>query len=173
MLTKEGIEKYFMAEKAESWIFMAIGIAGIAAAVIFFFAIKTPVYKGAAIPLLAVGLLLGVVGYTVYNRSDEDRIRNVYAFGMNPGQLKEKELPRMEVVMKNFVLYRYVEIVLALLGIGLFFYFNNNPSQSFWKGLGAGLAIMALLALTADYFAEKRGQVYLNGIKDFVENKLK
>ena len=173
MITKEDIEKYFMAEKAESWIFMAIGFAGIITALIFFFVMKAPAYKGAAIPLVAVGLLLGAVGYTVYKRSDEDRIRNVYALTMNPGELKEKELPRMEVVMKNFVLYRYVEIGLALLGIVLFIYFKNNTTQSFWKGFGAGLVIMAMLALTADYFAEKRGHIYLDGIKGFIKTNPK
>ena len=135
MLTKEDIEKYFMAEKAESWIFMAIGIISIITAAIFFFVMKTPAYKGAAIPLLAVGLLLGTVGYTVYKRSDEDRIRNVYALTMNPGELKEKELPRMEVVMKNFMVYRYVEIALALLGMLLFFCCGGGQAHSFWKGV--------------------------------------
>lgn len=165
MFTKTDIEKYFNAEKSESWVFMAIGIMGIIMAIVFFFGFKTIFYKGAAIPLLLVGLLLGTVGYTVYKRSDEDRLRNVYAYDMNPSELKEKEIPRMETVMKNFVLYRYVEIALALIGIGLFFYLKNNEAQFFWKGFSLTLAIMALLALSADYFAEKRGHVYLNGLK--------
>lgn len=168
MLTKEAIEKYFLAEKAESWIFMAIGIAGIVMGIIAVFFLRTSFYKGLAIPLVLVGLLLGIVGFTVYKRSDEDRKRNVYALGINPGELKQKELPRMEVVMKNFVLYRYVEIALALLGIALFFYFNSKEAQLFWKGFGMALAIMALLALTADYFAEKRGNIYLIQLKDFI-----
>ena len=145
MLTKEAIEKYFLAEKTESCVFIAIGITGMLLSVIAFFFLKTSFYKGAAIPLLLIGLLLGIIGFTVYKRSDEDRIRNVYALGMNPGELKEKELPRMEVVMKNFIVYRYVEIVLALLGIALFFYFNKNEAQSFWKGVGVALASLRSL----------------------------
>ena len=168
MLTKEAIEKYFMAEKAASWIYMVIGIAGMLLAIYAFCFFKTSFFKGAALPLLLIGLLLGIIGFTIYKRSDEDRIRNVYALGMNPGELKYKELPRMEVVMKNFIVYRYVEIALAILGIALFFYFNNNQAQSFWKGVGIALAIMALLALTADYFAEKRGLIYISQLKDFV-----
>ncbi len=62
MFTKTDIEKYFTAEKQESLLFMLIGIAGIVAALILFFFLKTNFYKGAAIPLLLVGLLLGVVG---------------------------------------------------------------------------------------------------------------
>jgi hypothetical protein len=173
MFTKADIEKYFNAEKQESLLFLGIGVAGIIVAIAFFFFLKTPFYKGAAIPPLLVGLLLGVVGYTVYNRSDEDRKRNVYAYDMNPQQLKEKELPRMQVVMKNFVIYRYTEIGLAVLGIGLFYYFRNNEASYFWKGFGLTLTIMSLLALFADYFAEKRGLVYINGVESFVNRTIK
>ena len=60
-----------------------------------FFFLKSNFYKGAAIPFVLIGLLLGIVGYTVYNRSDADRTRNVYAYDMNPSQLKNKELMRV------------------------------------------------------------------------------
>lgn len=171
MFTKSDIEKYFNAEKAESLLFLSIGIVGIVAAIVFLVVLKTQFTKGAAIPLALVGLLLGIVGYTVYARSDSDRIRNVYAYDMNPGELKEKEIPRMEAVMKNFVIYRYTEIALALLGLVLFFYFRTNLNQQFWAGLGIGLFAMAVLALFADYFAEKRGHVYMKGLKEFVSKK--
>jgi hypothetical protein len=168
MFTKADIEKYFMAEKQESLLFVGVGIAAIVLAVVFYFVCKTPFYRGAAIPLLLVGLLLGVVGFTVYKRSDSDRLRNVYAYDMNPGELKGKEMPRMATVMKNFVIYRYTEILLAIIGTVLFFYFRNNAARQFWCGLGCTLAIMALIALAADYFAEKRGKVYINGLQGFV-----
>lgn len=167
MFTKADIEKYFTAEKAESLVFLAIGIGAIVLAVVFYFGLKTNFYKGAAISLLLVGLLLGTVGFTVYKRSDGDRNRNEYAYDKNPGELKNKELPRMETVMKNFIIYRYVEIALAVIGILLFLWFKNDESKIFWKGFGIALAIMAVLALTADYFAEKRGHVYLKGLKEF------
>jgi uncharacterized membrane protein len=170
MFTKTDIEKYFIAEKSESLLFLLIGIAGIVTSVVFFFFLKTNFYKGAAIPLLLIGLLLGIVGFTVYNRSDADRKRNVYAYDANPSELKLKELPRMQTVMQNFVIYRWVEIVLAAAGIALFFYFRNNEMQTFWKGFGAALAIMAILALTADYFAEARGKVYIKGLTAFTES---
>lgn len=167
MFTKTDIEKYFTAEKSESLLFLSIGIAGVVVAVIFFFFLKTNFYKGAAIPLVLIGLLLGIVGFTVYKRSDADRIRVTYAYDMNPQDLKQKELPRMHTVMKNFIIYRWVEIVLAIAGIALFLYFRNNAAQTFWKGFGLTLAIMALLGLTADYFAEARGKIYTKGLQEF------
>lgn len=171
MFIKTDIEKYFTAEKSESLLFLIIGIAGIITAVVFFFFLKTSFYKGAAIPLLLIGLLLGIVGFTVYKRSDGDRIRNVYAYGANPSELKIKELPRMQTVMQNFVIYRWVEIVLAATGIVLFLYFRNNEMQTFWKGFGLALAVMALIALTADYFAEARGKIYIKGLEEFTGAK--
>lgn len=171
MFNKADIEKYFNAEKGESFIFMAIGILGIIAAIIFFFVVKTNFYKGAAVPLVLLGLLLGVVGFTVYRSSDKQRVDNVYAYDMNPGALNTREIPRMEVVMKNFVVYRYLEIALAIAGIFLFIYFRNNLDKQFWAGLGIGLFIMSILALGADYFAEKRGHIYLNGLKEFINSR--
>lgn len=79
---------------------MVLGIAAIVAALLFFFTGMINFYKGAAIPFLLIGLLLTVVGYTVFTRSDDDRERNVYACNMNPSALKEKELPRRRSVMK-------------------------------------------------------------------------
>lgn len=169
MFTKTEIEKYFTGEKQESLVFLGIGIAAIAAAIIFLLIIKTSFYNGMAWPLIIIGLVMTVVGYTIFKRSDDDRKRNVYAYDMNPGQLKEKEIPRMEVVMKSFVTYRYVEIILAATGLFLCFYFNHKPAYSFWQGLGLGLSIMALLGLGADYFAEQRGRIYLDGLKSFVQ----
>ena len=167
MFTKAEIEKYFNAEKQESLLFMLIGVAGIIAALVFFFFLKTNFYKGAAIPFMLVGLLLAMVGYIVYKRSDDDRIRNVYAYDMNPSQLKEKELPRMQTVMKNFVIVRWVEIFLFLVGAALYVYFIRDFNNDFWRGLGLALAVMALIALTADYFAERRGKIYKKGIQSF------
>ena len=73
----------------------------------------------------------------------------------------------MKTVMKSFIVYRWVEIVLFLVGAGLYIYFIRDFRQDFWRGFGFALAIMALLALAADYFAEKRGHVYLNGLESF------
>lgn len=165
MFTKADIEKYFNAEKQESLLFMLIGVAGIIAAFVFFFFLKTNFYKGAAIPFMLVGLLLAMVGYIVYKRSDADRQRNVYAYDMNPTELKDKELPRMKTVMKNFVIYRYTEIFLFLVGTTLYIYFIRDFTKDFWRGFGLALAIMAILALTADFFAEKRGKVYMKGLE--------
>ena len=128
-------------------------------------------FKGAAIPLLLIGLIQGVVGYTVYKRSDEDRKKNVYAYDMNPLQLKSPEIPRMEAVMKNFIIYGRLEIAFIAAGLILLFTFRANPDKSFWYGLGLTLVIQSALMLSLDFFAEKRGHIYLKGIREFTAGK--
>lgn len=169
MFTRADIEKYFNAEKEESRVFLTIGITAFMLALVYLLVLKTSFYTGAATPLLLLGLLLSVVGYTVLRRSDRDRIRNVYAYDMNPAELKEKELPRMKMVMRNFVIFRWLEIFLIGAGAGLYIYFIRDFENDFWRGFGLALAVMALIALMADYFSEKRGRVYTKGLEEFVQ----
>lgn len=175
MLTKADIEKYFIAEKQESIVFLMLGFAAIIAAMIFLFFIKNNFSRGAAIPALVIGMMMAVVGFTIYNRSDKDRARVVYAYDMNPYDLKNKELSRMQAVGKKFILYRWIEIVMLVTGIFLIIKFNNSNAKTnswggdaFWYGLGISLTIMAVAALCADYFAEKRAIAYTELLQRFV-----
>jgi membrane-associated phospholipid phosphatase len=171
MLTKTDIEKYFFAEKQESLLFIIIGVITILLAITFFFFLKNNFYKGAAVPLLVIGLVQAIVGYTVHARSDDQRIANVYAFDMNPGKLKNEELPRMKTVNRNFVIYRWVEITLALTGIALIFFYKDNTEKNFWFGLGITLTIQSVLMLGADYFAEKRAKIFTQQLESFMQKK--
>jgi ABC-type xylose transport system permease subunit len=169
MFSKADIEKYFTAEKSAGLLLLIIGMVSLLLAATCFFVMKTNFYKGVATPLLILGLFMGVVGFSVYNRSDADRTRNVYAYDMNPAQLKDTEIPRMEKVMRNFVWMMYIEMTLLVAGIGLFLYFRLQPATDFWKGLGMSLALLAMLALAADYVAKQRASIYLNGLKAWSE----
>jgi uncharacterized membrane protein HdeD (DUF308 family) len=167
MFTKSDIEKYFLAEKQESLLFIIVGVAAIIAAISFYFLLKSSFFKGAALPLLFVGIIELVVGYTVYKRSDDDRIRNVYAYDMNPAELRDKEIPRMETVNRNFVIYRWVELALLVTGIILSMVYGQNPGRTFWYGFGIALSIQAGVLLVADYFAEKRALNYAKGLQSY------
>lgn len=171
MFTKTDIEKYFAAEKSESLVFMIIGVTAVLLAIVFFFFLKTNFYKGMALPLLLIACIQITVGYSVYNRSDADRKKNTYAYDLNPADLKNKEIPRMEKVNRNFILYRWVEIALILTGAALIFLYRANTEKSFWYGVGLGLAIQAVIMLSADYFAETRAKVYTKGLKEFTNKK--
>src|SRR5258705_2409282 len=107
------IYKYFHGEKQESLLFLVVGIAAVLLAIIFWFFIKSnpSFFKGAAIPLLAIGIIQAAVGYTVYTRSDKQVKDIAYNMGMETvSYTRSVEIPRMEKVMKNFVIYRWIEI---------------------------------------------------------------
>lgn len=146
---------------------MVIGGIAIAMAFVFFFLLKTNFYKGAAIPLLAIGLIQLTAGTLTYKNADEIRIRNVYAFDMHPSQLKNEELPRMKAVLRVFAVVKWPEMAAVMAGLVLVFYFRSNADRAFWYGLGITLAIQALLVLLADYSAERRAVVYTKALEDF------
>ncbi len=166
------IYKYFSAEKQESLLFLTIGIIAVTLSVVFFFFIKTnpSFFKGAAVPLLVIGIVQIVVGYTIYARSDRQGAEIAYKMGMEPAAfVKTEELPRMETVNKNFVIYRWVEIALVVAGVVLILLFKTNPGKPFWYGVGMTLTIQAVLMLGADYFAEKRAKDYTEKIQTFIK----
>lgn len=171
MFTKTDIEKYFIAEKQESLVFIILGAIAIIAAVALYFLVRSSFFKGVAFPLIFIGIIELIVGFTVYNRSDEDRVRNVYAYDMNPSELKEKEIPRMETVNRNFVIYRWVELAFLVTGLILSLVFGQNPGRSFWFGFGIALSLQAGVLLVADYFAEKRALQYTRGIQSYVKQQ--
>jgi glucan phosphoethanolaminetransferase (alkaline phosphatase superfamily) len=168
MFSKATIEQYFSAEKQGSLFFLSVGIVAVIAALILFFVLKTPFFRGAAIPMIIVGLIAGAIGFTIYKRSDDDRIRNVYAYDLNPDELKQKEYPRMQKVMKSFRIIIIAEVLFLIAAIFLFFYFRTNVEQQLWSGVGAGLFIMAIAALFLDVAAQHRGEIYTKGLETFV-----
>ena len=157
------VTTYFTEEKIESLFFIIIGITSVCLALIFWFIIKYSFYNGLAFPFLLVGLIQIIVGTTVYIRSPKDIIKVEQFIRNEPQKIQTEELPRMEVVMKSFTFYKWIEIILMLTGIILFILFYNS-SQTFWKGLGLGLIIQAVLMLTLDIVAEKRGRIYIQNL---------
>jgi peptidoglycan/LPS O-acetylase OafA/YrhL len=168
------IYRYFTGEKQESLLFLIVGIVAVLLAVVCWFFIKSNpnFFKGAAIPLLAIGLIQMIVGYSVYSRTEKQRKDIAYNIGIEPvNYVKQTELPRMKTVMKNFVIYRWVEIAFIITGLVLILLFKSNPDKSFWYGFGVALAMQAVMMLGADYFAEQRGKVYFNELEKIILTK--
>ena len=156
------VTKYFNAEKSESLIFIITGIIAVIFSLYFLFKVKTPFYTGMTYPLIGVALIQIIVGTSVYFRSPKDILRVNTILREVPTNIKVEDIPRMEKVMKNFVIYRWIEISLLVAGIILILF----TPISLCKGAGTGLIIQSSLVLVLDYFAEERGNVYL----DFLYN---
>ena len=120
--------------------------------------------------MLILGLVQAIAGYAVYVRSDDQRISQVYAYDMNPDQLKTIELTRMRKVKTNFLIYRWIEIGFLIAGIILIILFRNPNGKIFWIGFGITLTLMAAELFIADFIAEKRAVRYTSQLEEF--NKL-
>ena len=135
-------------------------------ALYFFFVLKTSFWKGVALPFIIVASLEFIVGYSIVTRSSKDIIRVQTYITNEPQKIQIDEIPRMEKVLSNFVIYRYVEIELIILGIVLMYSYMND---TFWRGIGLGLFIQASIVLSLDFFAERRGHIYSVYLQELVE----
>ena len=161
------IVKYFTGERFESFLFLGLGILGFAIAIFFLFILKTSFLKGVAIPFLLVSFLEIVVGVTLIYRTPKDIIRVETYLAEKNEMIQKEEIPRMEGVMRNFLVFRYTEITLIILGIILMYGFRQNL---LWNGIGLGLFVQSSVVLLLDFFAERRGEVYLAYLRTIVEN---
>jgi hypothetical protein len=157
--------KYFHGERVESFLFLVVGLAGLAVSCYSLFLKASSYWKGFAIPFLLVSILEIIVGISLIYRSPKDIIRVENYIKNEQFKIKTDEIPRMEKVMKNFVSYRYLEIALILIGAILYF---ASTDSDFWRGLGFGLFIQASIVLTLDYFAERRGFIYLEYLNSII-----
>jgi hypothetical protein len=170
LLNKVLIEKYFDAEKSEAIVFLVVGLLAMVLAIVLAMVIKSKWSIGFLYPMIALALLQCVVGWTVFRASDAQRIAAVYAYDLDPNFLKNLELPRMEKVMRNFVIYRYTECAVLLIGVALLFFFRNQVDTISF-GVGLGLCVQCVFLLTLDFFAESRGKHYLNALEMWLNQR--
>jgi hypothetical protein len=156
------IKTYFTAEKNESLLFILMGVAAIAFSAFALVKWSEPYYKGLVIPLVLIGIIQIVVGCSVYYRTDKQTTDLKKLYQASSTDFKSKETPRMEAVMKNFSLYKKIEIAFVLVGIMLIVFAH---SREFWLGVGVGMLLQGSVMLTLDIFAERRGAIYSNLIE--------
>jgi hypothetical protein len=118
-----------------------------------------------AVPLITIALMQLVVGTTVYLRTETQLQNLVIQSQSAPAQFKQDEVSRMQTVMKNFNIYKTIEMVLLVLGVCLIGFLQRFDVAA---GLGAGLVLQAAFTLALDMFAEARGQDYLSALNGLV-----
>lgn len=152
------IKTYFTAEKNESLLFVLFGILTIGFSVYALLKWGDSFYRGFAVPAILIGIIQIVVGSTVYFRTDKQINELETLYQQDKTAFAKAETPRMNTVMKNFSLYKKVEVAFVLIGLLLIFF---APSKEFWLGIGVGMLLQGALMLTADIFAERRGKEYI------------
>jgi hypothetical protein len=154
------MSSYFSAEKQESLIFVAVGLVAIGISVWLW--MNGHRLKSMAYPLVVIALMQMVVGGSVYLRTDTQFSTLSAQLRANPVALQAKETPRMQTVMKNFSIYKAIEMVLLIIGVGMIAFLQRHDMAA---GIGVGLVLQAAFTLTLDIFAEARGSDYLSALR--------
>lgn len=153
------ISTYFNAERAESMLFIAVGVIALAVSAWCLLVLRKPFFNGMAVTLAVVAALQLIVGVTVYQRSAQDTARVQQMVQSAPERIRSEEVPRMRVVMRNFKIYLGVE--LALLILSLVVILLASPG-GFLRGAAMGLALQAVFTAVLDLVATRRGDAYLS-----------
>jgi hypothetical protein len=154
------MSNYFVAEKQESVIFIAVGLLAICLSGWLW--MNGHRLKSMAYPLVIIGLMQMVVGGSVYLRTDSQVSTLSTQLQLMPAELKAEESTRMQSVMKKFSIYKAIEIMLLIVGVGMIAFLQRNDMAI---GIGVGLVLQAAFTLTLDLFAEARGAEYLSAIQ--------
>jgi drug/metabolite transporter (DMT)-like permease len=170
MLSKLELERYFSSEKQIGLIFIVFSLLAIVVACYLFFMQKTDLLKGFAIPVLLLGILFLTQGRTLHGRADGLRVANVQALESKPGDIRDKELPRIRKVLQDIAGYRLLEIGLFAVAALLAFYLKSKkPEWSFWYGLTLSLSIMAICSHGLNFMVKKQARDYAQKVESFVE----
>ncbi|MDO8888719.1 MAG: hypothetical protein Q7V16_09060 [Hydrogenophaga sp.] len=154
------MSSYFSAEKQESLIFMAVGLLAIGLST--WLCMNGHRLKSMAWPLVAIALLQVAVGASVYLRTDTQLSTLSAQLASNPAALQAEETTRMQTVMNKFSIYKTVEMLLLILGVGMIAFLQRHDVAA---GIGVGLVLQAAFTLTLDIFAEARGADYLSALR--------
>jgi hypothetical protein len=121
------LSNYFAAEKQESVIFISVGILAIAVSIWLW--INGHRLKSMAYPLVIIGLMQMVVGSTIFFRTDSQVSALSTQLQQNPTAMRVEESARMETVMKNFSIYKAIEMMLLITGVGIIIFRNRKIWQ--------------------------------------------
>ena len=149
---------YFNGERSESMLFIAVGVLAVLVSAYFAGVVRKPFFSGMAITLSLVAILQITVGITIFQRTPSDTTRVVQMVQSTPQRIHEEEVPRMQIVMRNFKIFLGVELSLLILSIIVI---TSTTSGSLIRGAAIGLAIQALFTIVLDLAATQRGNVYL------------
>jgi hypothetical protein len=168
MFTKTDIERYFTAEKMSGTILMVMAAVFMLAAVYLLLGQRSAFYKGLSIPLILFSVIFLYRGYSVYSTADESRVRNVYAYDMDPGRIKEKELPGLRKSLEQTKRGMWIEVAVFITGIFMWLYFRDPSARTFLQGIGIALALSAFLSYGIDFAGKNRTSEYLKKAGSFI-----
>ena len=147
---------------------MVIGGIAIVMAIVFFAIVKDSFYEGAAIPLFFIGVWQLFGGLRIYRNN---RARALQVSGAVTGQQlnwMREELARIVQLIRRFSLFKWIEMIIVVAGLGMIFYYRADPLKQLFYGFGLYMTVIVLITLVADYAAERRAFAYKKGLQDIL-----
>ncbi len=157
---RDQLPVYFAAEKHEALLFLLVGLAAIGLSI--WLVTSHNSYRGMAYPLVVVALIQIAVGWTVHSRTDGQVVQLTAQLDADPLAFVSDETSRMATVIRNFHIYKAIEIALLLCGVLMTL--MSRQTEVFY-GAGVGLVAQAALMLVLDLFAEKRAYEYVDAVR--------
>ena len=153
------LASYFHEEKQESAVFVAIGLAAIAAAIWAWQ--RVPRYRAIAYPLVAIAVIQLAVGGAVFARTDAQVVALAEQRRTAPAEFRAAERARMAKVMASFQVYKAIEIAILVVGLGLLPFLRTRAALA---AIGLGCLLQGGAMLVFDLFAEARGRTYVEAL---------
>jgi len=151
---------YFAAEKRGAAVFLALGLAAVAAAILLWRS-ATP-YHGMAPPLGGVGLVQLAAGAGVLLRTGRRLAGLREGLALDPSACRQAELARMRRVAASFRLYKAIEMAVLTAGLTLVMLFpRHHPLYA----AGLGGMLQGSLTLILDRLAERRADGYVRDLR--------
>jgi len=148
---------YFQGEKLEALIFiLPIGLLCMVFGGWLLSEGQPGFSRGVALPFIAMGLVISIIGGTVGFRTPSQVAEIQQAYAANQTETIEGERVRMEKVNKAWGWYLALWIVFIILGLGL----RLLTQTDFLRGLGIALVFFAGVGLMIDGFADRRARDY-------------
>jgi hypothetical protein len=116
--------------------------------------------RGVAIPFIAMGLVIAVIGGTVGFRTPAQTSQLQQSFLVDQAETIKSEIVRMEKVNQAWRWYLAIWVIFAILGLGLRLFTTSD----FLRGFGIALVFFAGVGLMIDGFADRRAQIYSSDI---------
>jgi hypothetical protein len=162
---RSAMHLYFEGEKREAWAFGGAGVLTAGGGTALFFA-KDDFYRGAAYPVVIVGVIQLAAGIVLLARTDAQVAALDARLDAGKRAFLDLEQPRMNKVRKEFSLLAGIELTLIVAGLGLATYGGAQRDHTL-TGIGAGIALQSAAMLTFDMHASTRADAYSAAIGAF------
>lgn len=161
------IQAYFNVEQLGALMIFIIGLVAFSGAYYFLFLANYPdFYQGMAWPLLVVAVIQITVGVFIYFRTPHDIKRVETFYHDQPEKLITDELPRMKKVLKSFVFYVRLQVLLCIVGVVMIIF--THATSNLLMGIGVGLLVQGGIMLMFDYLAERRAGEYTRQLEQAI-----